>query len=85
MKSAEQNGKAKQRAIELFGVGLTASRLLLASKIANNVKNDQPIGAAMALFIAADIADGIIVRRLGGAKSRPHGALLTVSLTIYRN
>jgi phosphatidylglycerophosphate synthase len=46
-------------------IGLTLSRLLLAEKVAERIKNGQNVLGHMGIFIAADIADGCIARKWG--------------------
>lgn len=48
---------------EIPGLLLTGSRLLLADRIAKKIKSDRPVALDLAGFVAADIADGEILRK----------------------
>lgn len=48
---------------EALGIALTGARYLLAERIAKHVKNDQPVVLDMAMIIAADILDGVVLRK----------------------
>ncbi|HEY1085362.1 MAG TPA: hypothetical protein VGE34_01385 [Candidatus Saccharimonadales bacterium] len=47
---------------EIPGLALTAARYQLAENMADKIRNNEPIGLGMIGFIAADIADGAILR-----------------------
>ncbi len=48
---------------ELPGIALTAARYGMAENMAVKIHDNEPVGVDMAGFIAADIADGAIMRR----------------------
>lgn len=48
---------------ETPGLMITGARYAMAERIARRVKNDQPVAADMAGFVAADILDGAILRK----------------------
>lgn len=48
---------------EIIGVGVTAARYGMAEWIARRVRDNKPIAIPMAAFIAADILDGVILRK----------------------
>lgn len=45
---------------------ITIGRLFLAKEMTNRLKSGRAIHAPMALFLAADIADGMVARHFGG-------------------
>jgi phosphatidylglycerophosphate synthase len=55
---------------ESVSIGLTALRLVHAHRMANKIRRREPIAKSMATFIAWDVADGIIARKLRG--ETPH-------------
>ena len=48
---------------EAFGIALTGARYLLAERMARHVKDDKPVALDMALIVAADIFDGVLLRK----------------------
>jgi hypothetical protein len=48
---------------ESLGIVLTGARYLLAEKAALRLKNDKPIFMDMAVLMAADVLDGVILRQ----------------------
>src|SRR5215210_6413018 len=48
---------------ETLGITLTGARYLLAERLARHVKNDEPIALDMVMVIAADIFDGVLLRK----------------------
>jgi len=48
---------------ELPGIALTSARYALAEKMARNIEKDKPIASLMTVFVAADLADGAILRK----------------------
>jgi len=58
---------------EILGVAMTAPRYLLAEQMAKRVEQKKSIVAPMLLFIGADLADGAIMRRIGGARRHLSG------------
>ncbi len=48
---------------ELPGIALTAVRYGLAENMSNKIEAGEPITADMAVLIAADIADGVVLRQ----------------------
>lgn len=47
---------------EIRGLALTAARYGMAEKMAEKVRAEEPITANLAAFVAADIADGVVLR-----------------------
>ena len=47
------------------GIAVTAARYGMAERMAHKVRNELPIVLDTAVFIAADIADGVVLRRFG--------------------
>ena len=47
---------------ETIGIAVTAARYGIAEVMAHHVRDDGPIGSDLAIFIAADIADGVVLR-----------------------
>ena len=47
---------------EIPGLALTAARYGMAEKMAEKVRNNEPIATDLAAFVAADIADGAVLR-----------------------
>lgn len=50
---------------EGFGIALTGARYLLAERVARKVRDDKPIALDMAVLIAADVFDGVLLRKFG--------------------
>ncbi|MBP9852510.1 hypothetical protein KBC77_00835 [Candidatus Saccharibacteria bacterium] len=55
---------------ELLGLAITTPRYLLAMEMAERVKKQESILLPMSMFIAADVADGMIMRHIGGGAKR---------------
>lgn len=53
----------KQTTKEIIGVGVTAARYGMAEWIARRVRDDKPIGVPLAAFVAADVLDGVVLRK----------------------
>jgi hypothetical protein len=50
---------------EGLGIALTGARYLLAERVARRVRDDKPIALDMAILVAADVFDGVLLRKLG--------------------
>jgi hypothetical protein len=50
---------------EGLGIALTGARYLLAERVARRVRDDKSIVLDMAVLVAADIFDGVLLRKLG--------------------
>lgn len=48
---------------EAIGIALTGARYLLAERMAKHVKDDEPIVLDMAMILAADVLDGVVLRQ----------------------
>lgn len=48
---------------EIPGLVLTAARYVMAERIARKVRSDEPVTIDLAAFVAADVLDGVILRK----------------------